>query len=314
MPTGTTSNRSRSRLASTLPAETQEIACSPLRPPNTTATRTRLAMVREGRRSPAHPGARSRSDHAESSFSARRVVILSTASRHSRRGESSFSARRVSIFRTARSPFSGRRVLRFPETAECVEPPSFRGRRVHGESGQTTSSSLSSSRDSAATARLRSTSACCRDGGRRAPPTAASRMRHATARRTLVVHEPRVRRTGTATRRVESRDSACRERRLAVLEMTTRLAGPGARLTGRRSGLQLTDLGQADQVGELVERGQARPSRRSASRRSRWSAAPRAPPTVAASSVRDRVDHQREAQLARSAPAGSAGCGRPRPS
>ena len=49
MPTGTTSKRSRSRLASTLPAETHEIACSPLRPPNTTATRTRPAMVCEGR-------------------------------------------------------------------------------------------------------------------------------------------------------------------------------------------------------------------------------------------------------------------------
>src|SRR3954452_5256146 len=40
MPTGTTSYRSGSRAAITLPAETQEIACSALRPPNTTATRT----------------------------------------------------------------------------------------------------------------------------------------------------------------------------------------------------------------------------------------------------------------------------------
>src|SRR3954453_6232992 len=40
MPTGTTSYRSGSRAAITLPADTQEIACSALRPPNTTATRT----------------------------------------------------------------------------------------------------------------------------------------------------------------------------------------------------------------------------------------------------------------------------------
>src|SRR3954466_12236105 len=40
MPTGTTSYRSGSRAAITLPADTQEIACSALRPPKTTATRT----------------------------------------------------------------------------------------------------------------------------------------------------------------------------------------------------------------------------------------------------------------------------------
>src|SRR3954451_12060827 len=40
MPTGTTSYRSGSRAAITLPNDTQEIACSALRPPNTTATRT----------------------------------------------------------------------------------------------------------------------------------------------------------------------------------------------------------------------------------------------------------------------------------
>src|SRR5919112_2813230 len=40
MPTGTTSYRSGSSAAITLPAETQEMACSALRPPNTTATRT----------------------------------------------------------------------------------------------------------------------------------------------------------------------------------------------------------------------------------------------------------------------------------
>ena len=41
MPTADTSNSSASRLASTLPPETHETACSPLRPPNTTATRMR---------------------------------------------------------------------------------------------------------------------------------------------------------------------------------------------------------------------------------------------------------------------------------
>ncbi len=40
MPTGTTSYRSGSSAAITLPAETQEMACSALRPPNTTATRS----------------------------------------------------------------------------------------------------------------------------------------------------------------------------------------------------------------------------------------------------------------------------------
>src|SRR4051812_25340639 len=40
MPTDTTSYRDRSSAAITLPAETHEIACSVLRPPNTTATRT----------------------------------------------------------------------------------------------------------------------------------------------------------------------------------------------------------------------------------------------------------------------------------
>ena len=48
MPTGTTSNRSRSRWRSTLPAETQEMACSLLRPPNTTATRVRPAVLDMG--------------------------------------------------------------------------------------------------------------------------------------------------------------------------------------------------------------------------------------------------------------------------
>ena len=73
MPTGTTSNRSRSRLASTLPAETHEIACSPLRPPNTTATRTRPAMVREG----SDPRLRPR---GESGKTPRRVRQNTTAS------------------------------------------------------------------------------------------------------------------------------------------------------------------------------------------------------------------------------------------
>src|SRR5215218_687137 len=40
MPTRTTSYRSGSKAAITLPADTQEMACSALRPPNTTATRT----------------------------------------------------------------------------------------------------------------------------------------------------------------------------------------------------------------------------------------------------------------------------------
>src|SRR3954453_22140218 len=44
MPTGTTSYRSGSRAAITLPAETHEIACSVLRPPKTTATRTLPAL------------------------------------------------------------------------------------------------------------------------------------------------------------------------------------------------------------------------------------------------------------------------------
>src|SRR3954452_3019639 len=42
MPIGTTSKRSRSSAARTLPADTQEIACSVLRPPKTMATRIRL--------------------------------------------------------------------------------------------------------------------------------------------------------------------------------------------------------------------------------------------------------------------------------
>ena len=41
MPTGTTSKRSGSRLRRMLPADTHEMACSLLRPPNTTATRMR---------------------------------------------------------------------------------------------------------------------------------------------------------------------------------------------------------------------------------------------------------------------------------
>src|SRR4051812_29518889 len=41
MPIGTTSKRVRSIADSTLPADTQEIACSVLRPPKTTATRRR---------------------------------------------------------------------------------------------------------------------------------------------------------------------------------------------------------------------------------------------------------------------------------
>ena len=48
MPTATTSNRSRSRWRSTLPAETQEMACSLLRPPNTTATRVRPGVTDMG--------------------------------------------------------------------------------------------------------------------------------------------------------------------------------------------------------------------------------------------------------------------------
>src|SRR6185312_6156576 len=62
IPTGTTSNRSRSRWRSTLPAETQEMACSLLRPPNTTATRTRgtgavvMGTQRRGRSGRARPG------------------------------------------------------------------------------------------------------------------------------------------------------------------------------------------------------------------------------------------------------------------
>ena len=40
IPTGTTSYRAGSSAARTLPADTQEIACSVLRPPKTTATRT----------------------------------------------------------------------------------------------------------------------------------------------------------------------------------------------------------------------------------------------------------------------------------
>ena len=59
MPTGTTSYSSRSSAASTLPALTQEMACSVLRPPNTTATRTLRADMRgtlPGRRDlPARP-------------------------------------------------------------------------------------------------------------------------------------------------------------------------------------------------------------------------------------------------------------------
>ena len=42
--TRTTSYRSGSSAAITLPAETQEMACSALRPPNTTATRTLPAV------------------------------------------------------------------------------------------------------------------------------------------------------------------------------------------------------------------------------------------------------------------------------
>lgn len=41
MPIATTSNRRGSRLRRMLPAETHEMACSLLRPPKTTATRTR---------------------------------------------------------------------------------------------------------------------------------------------------------------------------------------------------------------------------------------------------------------------------------
>src|SRR5436305_382117 len=45
MPIGTTSKRSRSIAARTLPAETHETACSLLRPPKTMATRSRRASV-----------------------------------------------------------------------------------------------------------------------------------------------------------------------------------------------------------------------------------------------------------------------------
>ncbi|COW89082.1 Uncharacterised protein [Mycobacterium tuberculosis] len=41
IPTAITSNRRESRLRRMLPADTHEMACSLLRPPNTTATRTR---------------------------------------------------------------------------------------------------------------------------------------------------------------------------------------------------------------------------------------------------------------------------------
>ena len=45
MPTGTTSYASRSMACSTLPAVTQEMACSLERPPKTTATRGFLLPV-----------------------------------------------------------------------------------------------------------------------------------------------------------------------------------------------------------------------------------------------------------------------------
>ena len=78
MPTGTTSNRSGSRCPSTDPAETHEIACSLLRPPNTTATRTLFpVMATEGRRdgtAPTHPSPASRPPrHAVFADRARRL-------------------------------------------------------------------------------------------------------------------------------------------------------------------------------------------------------------------------------------------------
>ena len=181
MPTGTTSNRSRSRLASTLPAETQEIACSPLRPPNTTATRTRPAMVCEGRGSPAPRS------HATGHAG------LRTASAHA-------------------------------------------------------------------------------DGPRRCPDRALGRRPRRSAR--WAPSSP-----AWCRRRPSPAAWPCALR--ALRRAPTRVSG-GARSTV--AGLQLTDLGQADQVGELVERGQV--GHRGAARRRRgaWRAARRMP-AVAASSV-----------------------------
>src|SRR5699024_3024888 len=60
IPTGTISNRSRSRFASTLPAETHEMACSLLRPPNTTAIRVLpVSMGTQRTGSPRYTSARS---------------------------------------------------------------------------------------------------------------------------------------------------------------------------------------------------------------------------------------------------------------
>src|SRR5699024_4754817 len=60
IPIGTTSNRSRSRFASTLPAERHEMVCSLLRPPNTTAIRVLPAFMESQRTgSPPHVSARS---------------------------------------------------------------------------------------------------------------------------------------------------------------------------------------------------------------------------------------------------------------
>src|SRR5699024_7784428 len=57
---GTTSNRSRSMFASTLPAERHEMVCSLLRPPNTTAIRVLPAFMESQRTgSPSHANARS---------------------------------------------------------------------------------------------------------------------------------------------------------------------------------------------------------------------------------------------------------------
>ena len=223
MPTGTTSNRSRSRLASTLPAETQEIACSPLRPPNTTATRTRLAMVCEGRgsrrpvthrsrRAGAHAPQRGRHDQLTerarqesrwSSFSARRVVVLGTASRRSRQGESPCSAQpSCSLSRTARSHFSGRRCSDFDTRVfEPGSPSPTSGRRIEPY--------LDRPHPTAVCVRIR-----VREEGARLPhpsalPHACSRdLRGGRGVNELGFGVPK-----TETRRVESRDSACRERR-----------------------------------------------------------------------------------------------------
>src|ERR1700731_2733705 len=48
MPIATTSNRCGSRLRRMLPADTHEMACSLLRPPKTTATRTRSLALTTG--------------------------------------------------------------------------------------------------------------------------------------------------------------------------------------------------------------------------------------------------------------------------